>query len=69
MVPELENYLMWTMGVGITLQARDRVQELTLISLSGAAAENSLTSCWILSTLVEEKLSVIAASCSSHQAD
>lgn len=21
MVPELENYLMWTMGVGITLQA------------------------------------------------
>lgn len=43
MVPELENYLMWTMGVGITLQAWDRVQEPTLISLSGAAAKNSVS--------------------------
>lgn len=43
MVPELENYLMWTMGVGFTLQAWDRVQESTLISLSGAAAKNSVS--------------------------
>lgn len=39
MVPELENYLMWTMGVGITLQAWDRVQEPTLISLSGGCCK------------------------------